>query len=609
MKTKKIIPLFLFFILLINLVSAERLVNYNLKEGRIDRNGNFQATNNFVDDVNVIGFSCLDKNCENLGERIFDNIVLNSGSDSLIQLFYPDNLLSNYGYGVYYYKYGYIPWESNPNWFGTDQSDPQGPFNVYLSKKDVCSSQIEEFNILNSKRQNTPVVISVKADIDVETAAAINNAGPLKAIPNELKEFYSVNTLVSLSILKDNKKIYSNQKEELISFSEEKTFEFSFTPKDAGEYKAVVTTKVTDEKCSASNVNSEEKEFIILKENPENMCYTKFGNLESEDRVKAGDILTLSFNKISNLQLNDEDVNAIETKVNVDLVRESDNNVIFSEENLLSRNENSVDTQKYSLIINIPDFVEPGFYNLVLTGYGNNEMCGFDNKEDTIIKKIFVEKGGIFGDAPKIISQPVKTAILDENYNYDVEAVDPNFDELNYFLLFGPEGMNIDNNNGLITWFVDSNKFSEGQSHNVLLFVSDGLFFDIQFFSVKIESKIEEKVKKHDFKITGLDLETSNTKEGIHGFLQLKNNGNFKENKVSVSLDIYDLDIHELLTSNINLGKEDSFWIPIDIRIPSNVNEGEYLISVKLENTKHSEEQLIPVFIENNKEKVIIVKI
>ena len=89
MKTKKIIPLFLFFILLINLVSEERLVNYNLKEGRIDRNGNFQATNNFVDDVNVIGFSCLDKNCENLGERIFDNMVLNSGSDSLIQLFTP----------------------------------------------------------------------------------------------------------------------------------------------------------------------------------------------------------------------------------------------------------------------------------------------------------------------------------------------------------------------------------------------------------------------------------------------------------------------------------------------------------------------------------------
>ncbi len=622
---KKLFSLFLILLLIINIASATRFVNYNFKEGRIDANGNFMATDSPVNWVNVAGYVCLDKNCETLGKKIFitkqDSYngvpnpgfgILNSGMNSWIQLFYPTELLNENGYAVYYYKEGFIPWEANPNWFGIDASDPQGPYNVYLSKKEVCSSEITEVKIRNSERENTPVVIDVQAELDAKTKAAISNAGPLNAVPEELKEQYSVRTLVSLDII-DNEgfNVFSDEQEALIGFGQEENINFEFIPEegDAGSYTALVTTKVTDEKCLESEDKFAEKEFVVLEENPLNSCYTDLSSLElSSFNVRPGHDLLLKLNKISNFQENIENeiIKPIETILDVQLFDEN-GEVVNWNTFTFAANENSVDPKNVEILFNIPEFLEDGTYQLLVTGNGNYPGC-IDQRTDTLKEYIFVEDGGMFGNAPEIISQPVTKAELEKTYVYDVEAFDLDNDQLTYFV-FGPDGMEVNSETGLITWFVDENKFKVGEKHVAVAIVTDGFFFDAQVVYIDVVEEVEKREKKvHEFRFSGVDLQSSDTENGITGFLLLKNDGDFKENKVSVYADIYDLDVHEILTSNINLGTEDSFWVPIDVKVPSNTKEGEYLLNIRVENAKHKEEQRFVVFIENNdKEKVRVI--
>ncbi len=625
---KKLFSLILILLLVASFVDATRFVRYDLREGKIDAQGDFKATGTPVNDVNVVGYVCLDEGCKTLGKKIFikkntppkegpfevgtNNGVLNSGDNYWIELFYPTELMSQFGYAVYYYKNGFIPWEANPNWFGTNSQDPQGPFNVYLSKKEVCSSEITNVKVMNNERKNTPVVIYVDAELDAKTKAAINHAGPLEAVPEDLKEEYSVRTLVNLDIIdEDGFNVYSDSQEALIGYGNEENIEFEFTPGSSGSFTALVTSKVTDEKCLESEVDHEEKEFVVLDENPLNMCYTELNNLElSSYNVKAGHDLLLEFNKISNFQENIENevIVPVETWVNVELYN-SDWERVHEKLFNLKANLNSVDPEEHELLINIPEFLDEGLYNIVVRGYGKDERCSLDNKEDTLHEEVFVENGGFFGNAPKIITNPVTKAELGKTYLYDVDAVDLDNDVLAYYLV-GPEGMTINENTGLVTLFVDPEKFSANEKVLVVLFVTDGLFVDAQVFFIEILDEVKEKKEKkdHEFKVNGLDLEFSDNENGVVGFLSLKNDGDFRENNVNIYADIYDLGVHEVLTSNVNLGTRDSIWVPVDIRVPSNTQEGEYIVNVVIENSKHKQEHRFVAFIEDkNKENVRVI--
>src|SRR5665648_1094267 len=54
--------------------------------------------------------------------------------------------------------------------------------------------------------------------------------------------------------------------------------------------------------------------------------------------------------------------------------------------------------------------------------------------------------------APIIISEPAITATESNQYSYQLEAKDPDGDSITYLLTLSPGGMNIDSENGLITW-------------------------------------------------------------------------------------------------------------------------------------------------------------
>jgi parallel beta-helix repeat protein len=85
---------------------------------------------------------------------------------------------------------------------------------------------------------------------------------------------------------------------------------------------------------------------------------------------------------------------------------------------------------------------------------------------------------------PVIISEPIITAKEDQLYSYQVEASDPDGDNLNYSLIIKPEGMSINTEkNGRITWMPTNNQVG---IHQVIVEISDGKYKVQQIFEIEV---------------------------------------------------------------------------------------------------------------------------
>lgn len=87
--------------------------------------------------------------------------------------------------------------------------------------------------------------------------------------------------------------------------------------------------------------------------------------------------------------------------------------------------------------------------------------------------------------APVIISEPIITAKEDQLYSYQVEVSDPDGDILTYFLTLKPEGMNINIENGLVTWTPNNNQVG---IHQVIVEISDGKYSVQQSFEIEVDN-------------------------------------------------------------------------------------------------------------------------
>lgn len=86
--------------------------------------------------------------------------------------------------------------------------------------------------------------------------------------------------------------------------------------------------------------------------------------------------------------------------------------------------------------------------------------------------------------APVIISEPIIAAKEDQLYSYQIEASDPDGDNLNYSLIIKPEGMSINTEkNGLITWMPTNNQVG---IHQVIVEISDGKYKVQQIFEIEV---------------------------------------------------------------------------------------------------------------------------
>jgi len=85
--------------------------------------------------------------------------------------------------------------------------------------------------------------------------------------------------------------------------------------------------------------------------------------------------------------------------------------------------------------------------------------------------------------APIIISEPTITATENNQYSYQLEVKDPDGDSLTYLLVLSPEGMSINNENGLLTWTPTNN---QAGIHQIIVKVSDGKQSVTQSFEIEV---------------------------------------------------------------------------------------------------------------------------
>ncbi|MBC8501059.1 MAG: tandem-95 repeat protein, partial [DPANN group archaeon] len=86
---------------------------------------------------------------------------------------------------------------------------------------------------------------------------------------------------------------------------------------------------------------------------------------------------------------------------------------------------------------------------------------------------------------PVIDSVPVVSAVEDLLYVYDVNASDPDGDELSFNLLVSPVGMVVNVSSGLITWLPGNGDVGD---HDITVMVSDGLLNDTQSFILTVSN-------------------------------------------------------------------------------------------------------------------------
>ena len=491
-----ILILILLVLSLSSIVTATRYVNYDIKKGVISSSGVFTATDEAVTNANAIGFVCSSSGCGSVSGTLWDGQAQNSGGTNGLQLTYPTTLQSQYGYGVYYYKSGYITWESNPNWWGTYSGDPQGPYNVYLSKKQDCYSPIDTFSVTNDAQANIPLVVNVSGSLDATTYAALRNSGPLAYTPPSLADdYYSVATRVTLTVYDSAGNVVNQQTQDIvIPASGSYRVEFTWTPTLDGQYTAKVATAVTDEKCSSYIEQSSSKEFTVIPEQPRNMCYTILNNLATSDQFPTdGETITITATKISNYADNNYNLIPVQTNVNLRVTRVADGQIVNQQSKTISANVNNYDTVLFSF--DWPINSGQGNHNITIDGLASSPYCnGLQNLQDIASEIIYVNAKP--NEAPTIANLP------DVSFNEDSTppvnlidlwqyASDPETDasQLTYHVVS-------QSNPSLVNCFVNNNRYVNcGQpalnqygNSAVTVEVSDGQYSDRDTFIVTVNA-------------------------------------------------------------------------------------------------------------------------
>lgn len=251
---KRIILLFSAVILLafVAFAAAEVSETNRVYYGIIEDNGAVTTTATPVNGASLIGFVCVDSACNSVSSSLFGGAVLNSGSSNVIGITYPTTLQSN-GYGLYFYKDGYIPYEVKANWAGTGSAPDAAN---YLTQKRTCALPVSNV-VVNTNGNNVSASMTL--------TSPIGNAGPLSYIPASLSSQYSLNVHAMVNVT--GSAGYSAMQDVLIPFSSSAPVNFQFTLPN-GTYNVSLTAHVMDDVCLASPVSFASRNINITQSNP-----------------------------------------------------------------------------------------------------------------------------------------------------------------------------------------------------------------------------------------------------------------------------------------------------------------------------------------------------
>jgi len=326
MKTKNLIfslALIFSLVLALNLVSANVAVTYNANYAVIEDDGSITVTSTPVTDFDSVGYVCTSANCATVSSHVA-GLGVSTATDT-ITLSYPTLLVNSNGYGVYFYKPGYIGWEMNPNWAG-DGTVAQN-YDIYLLRKASGFANIMNLNVINEVHPNLPIEVNFAVGIDAQTSSAIDNAGPLQYQPSETSAINVVETQVTLEIRdSSNVVVYTDSQTVNVPFSGTSPVSFTYAGfSQTGDYTVEVHTDISDAKILAPESRSASSNIRVIPQNQVNYAYTLINNLHATpSNPDAGDNVEFSFNYLSNYVDADGNILPRNTDLEVRIYKDGD---------------------------------------------------------------------------------------------------------------------------------------------------------------------------------------------------------------------------------------------------------------------------------------------
>ncbi len=247
MKTNILLLTMIFALIIATGVASATVSQTNyIRYGIIEDNNALTTTSTAITDSNVLGVMCSSANCSSITGNLFDQ--LRTGSLSQIQLTYPTVLQNSFGYGLYFYKDGYIPYEVTANWAGTGQA-PDGT--RYLTKKRTCNIPISGLTVSYSNGQLT---------VNANVGSPLQNSGPLAYIPSSLNGQYS--TAVQITVAADGNGGFSTTQNLDIPFSGQAGINV-IRALGAGNHNITVSASTNDQRCLSSPTTIKQENYTV----------------------------------------------------------------------------------------------------------------------------------------------------------------------------------------------------------------------------------------------------------------------------------------------------------------------------------------------------------
>jgi hypothetical protein len=197
-----------------------------------------------------------------------------SSEDNYIQLIYPDELISQYGYAIYAYKEGYVPLEIFSTWEGEGTATDNGEERIIrpMYKIENCKAEILKMDT----RYNSGTLT-----VSSEVSSPVKSSGIISYVPPELNDFYSSPVKVNIEIKEGNLVVFESSESFEIPFSESREVVFTDDLKE-GDYDIRVFTTLEDPGFCHSYEPDEEIRSLSVEEEERRVFRPIYTNNEDE---------------------------------------------------------------------------------------------------------------------------------------------------------------------------------------------------------------------------------------------------------------------------------------------------------------------------------------
>ena len=204
--------------------------------------------------INTTVYHCQDSTCSLLDSNAYTSIFGTTNIYSVAKLGAGTQYFAEYDFTL---DRCYTP-HSYMRWFNENTGNGPWTYTLTFSKK-ACNASIVSYS------QSDNITIGTSQLISVMARSPLNPpAGSPAALPANLETYYSASVKANLEVRNSSGSlIYSNTLNKDILGGKQDSFNFSFTPSEAGIYSVVLNVYSDECMCSSSVVNSKNTNFNV----------------------------------------------------------------------------------------------------------------------------------------------------------------------------------------------------------------------------------------------------------------------------------------------------------------------------------------------------------